>query len=570
VQVAHSDKATPVSSSVATTSPGRVRSLVFCILCFLLTLGLSLRSGLLRSEFGRYQDEGMHYVTGLFVQDFLTSGQWLSPIHFARDYYLHLPKLALGQWPPGFSLMQTAWGLVFGISRTSMLLGMIVLTTWLAFLVYRAGEKYFGPTLGVLGAILLIAAPLTQEQTAMVMAEVPLAAASFLAIAAFVRLLESTRVRDAIAFALWTICAIMIKGNGWVIALAAPLILLLTGRIRLLGNKRVWLAVLLIALVCVPYTLITMRIVTQGWDTTKFPGWAYTWASLGIHLGFVAHLLGMPMTIVAIVGVFASLFLRRDLFWKAMVIYAAAIVAFHVAIPSSIEPRKVYQIVPVICLLVAAGLDAVVVGLLRGRQTFIPGARPALAALAGLIFFFTGFSLLPQYAPGFGPAVENIQAQPASRGAAILISSNPQWADSEAALIAEWAERRRNDGTYLIRATKLLSHPVAAAPGEGDWALNFTTPQAMLDALSSIPVSFVILHTTPFRVSYPHHDMLRAALAGDRAEWELVYHTQRHLSGLGEMHDIEIYRFRKNVAGAPIHYSVDLSGKLGSKFGAGE
>jgi hypothetical protein len=313
-----------------------------------------------------------------------------------------------------------------------------------------------------------------------------------------------------------------------------------------------------------------MRIVTQGWDTTKFPGWAYTWASLGIHLGFVAHLLGMPMTIVAIVGVFASLFLRRDLFWKAMVIYAAAIVAFHVAIPSSIEPRKVYQIVPVICLLVAAGLDAVVVGLLRGRQTFIPGARPALAALAGLIFFFTGFSLLPQYAPGFGPAVENIQAQPASRGAAILISSNPQWADSEAALIAEWAERRRNDGTYLIRATKLLSHPVAAAPGEGDWALNFTTPQAMLDALSSIPVSFVILHTTPFRVSYPHHDMLRAALAGDRAEWELVYHTQRHLSGLGEMHDIEIYRFRKNVAGAPIHYSVDLSGKLGSKFGAGE
>jgi hypothetical protein len=570
VHVAQFDKAASASSSDVTGRRARVRLLLFCVLCFLVTLGLALRSGLLHSEFGRYQDEGMHYVTGLFVQDFLTSGQWLSPMHFARDYYLHLPKVALGQWPPGFSLLQAAWGLIFGVSRTSMLLGMIVLTTWLAFLVYRAGEKYFGPTLGMLGAILLISAPLTQEQTAMVMAEVPLAAASFLAIAAFVRLLESTRVRDAIAFALWTICAIMIKGNGWVIGLAAPLILLLTGRIRLLGNKRLWLAVLLIALICVPYTLITMRIVTQGWDTTKFPGWSYTWASLGIHLGFVAHLLGIPMMVVAAAGVFASLFLRRELFWKAMVIYAVAIIAFHVAIPSSIEPRKIYQIVPVMCLLVLAGIDAIAVGLLRGRQTLIPGARPALAVLAGLIFFFTGFSLLPQYAPGFGAAVENIQAQPASRAAAILISSNPQWADSEAALIAEWAERRRNDGTYLIRGTKLLSHPVAAAPGEGEWAVNFATPQAMLDALSSIPVSFVILHTTPFRVSYPHHDMLRAALAGDKAEWELVYHTQRYLSGSGEKHDLEIYRFRKNVAGAPIHYSVDLSGKLGSKFGAAE
>jgi hypothetical protein len=329
--------------------------------------------------------------------------------------------------------------------------------------------------------------------------------------------------------------------------------------------------VALIGAVCVPYTLITMRIVTQGWDTTKFPGFAYEWASLGIHLGFVVHLLGIPMAVVAAIGVFAALgSRRRDPFWTAVVVYAASIVVFHVVIPSSIEPRKIYQIMPVICLLALAGLDAIAAGLLRGKRALSPLARPALAGLAGLVFFLTGFSPLPKYVPGFGMAVENLMARPESRGAAILISSNPQWADSEAALMSEYAARRRNDGTYLIRGTKLLGHPIAAAPGELEWAANFDTPQAVLEALSSIPVAFVILHTTAARISYPQHALLRAALEGDKADWEPVYHTRRYLDGLGETHDIEIYRFRKNVAGTPIHYAVDLTKKLGAQFGGVE
>ncbi len=283
-----------VAEAEAVEPKGLSRNLTAFLAFFLFCLGLSWRSGLLHSEFGRYQDEGMHYITGLFVQDFLTSGHWSRPMHFAQQYYLHLPKVALGNWPPGFPLMQTAWGLIFGVSRVSMLFGMIVLTTWLAFLVYKAGLKYFGPVWGVLGAVLLIAAPLTQEQTAMVMAEIPLAAASFLAISSFVRFLESTKPRDSAAFALWTVCAIMIKGNGWVIALAAPLILVFTGKLRLVRNAWLWIAGFLIAVVCIPYTLITMSIVTAGWDTRTFPGFHYEWTTLGIHLGFVIHSLGIP------------------------------------------------------------------------------------------------------------------------------------------------------------------------------------------------------------------------------------------------------------------------------------
>ncbi len=539
---------------------------------FAVCSGLSWRAGMFQSEFGRYQDEGMHYLTGLFVEDFLVSGHWSNPMGFARDYYLHLPKIALGNWPPGFPILQTIWALVFGVSRVSMIWGMIALTAWLALLVYRAGARYFGPFMGAIGAILLIAAPLTQEQTAMVMAEIPLAAASFLAISAFVRFLESSTRRDALAFALWTFAAIMIKGNAWLVVLAAPAILVATGKWRLLRNPWLWISGLLIGVLCVPYTLITMRIVTQGWDTRSFPGFAYELLSLGIHLGFVARLLGIPLAIVALFGAGFALLRRsavrwseRDPFWTAMVVYGVTIIFFHVAVPSSIEPRKIYQIMPVICLLVLAGIDGIATLLPKP----LPALRPLIAAAALVLFAFTGFTLLPQYAPGFGPAVASVIARPESRGAAILISSNPQWADSEAALIAEWAERRRNDGTYLIRGTKLLSHPISAAPGEPEFVANFSDPEAVRKALAALPVSFVILHTTAARISYPHQAQLKAALDGDPAEWERIFHSERHLSGLDQTHTIEIYRSTKNLAGVPIHYSVDLMGKIGAEVSTG-
>jgi 4-amino-4-deoxy-L-arabinose transferase-like glycosyltransferase len=496
-------------------------------------------------------------------------------MQFAKQYYLHYPKVGLGNWPPGFSLMQTAWGMIFGVSRLSMLLGMMVLTAWLAYLVYRAGEKYFGPVWAALGTGLLIAAPLTQRQTSMVMAEIPLAAASFLAITAFVRFLESTRTRDAVAFAVWTFCAIMIKGNGWVIVAAAPLILVATGNLALLRNKRLWFAALLTGALCVPYTLITMKIVTQGWDKQGVPESGYFLSSLEQYIGFAFHLLGIPLLAVAAVGVIGLLFRgekgvsRRDPFWMAMMVYVAAVFAFHVAIPSSIEPRKLYQLMPAICLLVLAGLETIAAALLRGRPELPVWARPALAGLAALVFCFTGFALLPQFTPGIEAAVKNLMERPETRGAAILISSNPVWYDTEAAIIADWTSQRRNDGTYLIRGTKLLSHPRTAADAgdPSEFKLNFATPDAVLAELASIPVSFVILDTVPSEKSYPHHAILSAALEGDKTDWDPIYHTIRRLDGVGETHDVEIYRYKKSVAGEPIHFSVDLSRKLGIELG---
>jgi hypothetical protein len=49
------------------------------------------------------------------AQDFLGS-----PLPFAKEYYLHYPKVALGAWPPGFHFTEAIWMLLFSPSRCNM------------------------------------------------------------------------------------------------------------------------------------------------------------------------------------------------------------------------------------------------------------------------------------------------------------------------------------------------------------------------------------------------------------------------------------------------------------------
>jgi 4-amino-4-deoxy-L-arabinose transferase-like glycosyltransferase len=549
----------------------RGQPVLILALLFVTCLLLHWRAGTLDSEFGRYQDEGIHYVTGLLVHDFLLSGHWSAPMRFAERFYVHFPKVGLGNWPIGFPLIQTAWTLVFGVSRVSLLMCMFLLTALLAFAVYRAAAEEFGTVYALLAALLLIASPLTQEQSAMVMTEIPLALTSFLAIVALTRFLQLHRTSDSLAFAGWTAAAILIKGDGWVIVFVVPLALLFTQRLRLLLNPRTWLAAIVVGILCIPYTLFTLRIVTQGWDTRTFPGFGYLSRSLEIHTGFAIGILGVPLTCVAFLGIVDRVLLpalrrKAEPFWAVVAIYGAAVVLFHTAVPTSIEPRKIYQIVPVVCLFVPAGVSAIAC-LIRARVALyldspprVSALRYGLAALAAVVFFAGTFSLLPVYKPGFGPVVEALIGRTDTRGAAILISSNPFTADAEAALIAEWAERDRRDGSYLVRGTKLLARPVSAGPNQLEYALIYQSRDEMRQAMAAVPISYAILDTAPAPRSYRHHALLRAMLLAHPEEWELIYRSGQRT--LGAVHEVEVYRLRKNVQGVPIRLSVDLTSKI--------
>ena len=538
-------------------------TLLFLFFCVTL---LHWYAGTFHSEFGRYQDEGMHYITGLLVHDFIASGHWTHPMAFAKEYYVHFPKVGLGQWPPLFYVIQTAWTLVFGVSRQSVLFLMVVLTAILAFLVYRDAEPLWGKFFALLAALLLIAAPLTQAHTAMVMAEIPLAIFSFLAVLAWIRLLERGQGRDAFWFAAWTTAALMTKGNAWAILPVVPVTILLTRRFEVLRNRNFWWAVGAVLLISVPYNWFTLRITSQGWDTVSLPGFNYLALSLAKHIGFVIGILGLPLSCLAAAGVVDRAILpllrrKSSIYWIVMAAYGAGIIVFHTLVPTSIEPRKVYQIVPVVCLFVIAGADTVA---RRLSPRFSDSAvRLGLAAAIVLIFFSTSFHLLRPFVPGFSTAVEMLIARPDTRGAAILISSNPYMQDAEAAIISEWASRERKAGTYLVRATKLLDRPARNENGDADYELIYRSDEDMLRALDNVPISYIILHTTTTSRPYHHHAIMQRLLAGHPEEWEKIYESRRVLE---HPHLVEIYRCRRDLNGVPVHFTVDLSRKIGSSL----
>jgi len=53
------------------------------------------------------------------VYDYLAGVPKENPLAWAENYYLHYPKVAIGQWPPGYHVMEALWSLVWGPSRAS-------------------------------------------------------------------------------------------------------------------------------------------------------------------------------------------------------------------------------------------------------------------------------------------------------------------------------------------------------------------------------------------------------------------------------------------------------------------
>src|SRR5687768_1549891 len=89
---------------------GRFRAKAVLLGVFLLFTGIALTlqrvCGAYHGEFNGYPDEPAHYVTGLLIRDYIAQGLPQPPMAFAKNYYLHYPKVALGHWPPLFYMAE--------------------------------------------------------------------------------------------------------------------------------------------------------------------------------------------------------------------------------------------------------------------------------------------------------------------------------------------------------------------------------------------------------------------------------------------------------------------------------
>lgn len=514
-----------------------LRQLLLLTLFVTIAAALQRASGAWESEFGGHPDEPAHYITGLMVRDYVAHGLGSRPMPFARDYYEHYPKVALGNWPPGFYVIQAAWTLPFSPQRGSLLLLMALLAGFVAWAIAYALEIEFGLPTAMVAALLFLALPVVQIQTGMVMTEIPVTLFMLLATLAFGRFVETERTRDALAFGFLASAAILTKGSGLALAFVPPMALMFSRRWHLLKTRKFWYPAVIVLVLCGPWTALTLGLARAGWEEGGF-SLRFTRLALPFY-GRTAYLnLGFALTVTAVIGIIVKLWpypkeKRPSGLWSAMGAVFFAVWLFQSLVPCGLDER---HFVPAL----AAAVMFVLAGAQRAAQYAearnLPWLRPAVYG-ALIVFFVIGPFRIPRKDyRGLGTLAHQLSVS-SGRHDVLFISSD---ATGEGIFISEVAMREARPGHKVVRSSKLLA---SSTWGGGDYKAKVAGPQDVLAALEMAQVRYVVVdHTLPEGRKLPHHQLLEKTLAEMPTHFELMSKASFVRNGRAFADGLELWR----------------------------
>ncbi|HEY0971428.1 MAG TPA: glycosyltransferase family 39 protein [Gemmatimonadales bacterium] len=502
----------------------RTLSLHSAALFLLVALVSQALAGAFGPDITASPDDPSHFMSGLMVRDYLAHGLGEPPMAFARDYYSHYPKIAIGNWPPLFHVVQGVWLLVLPVSGASVFVLLAIMAAATAWLVFRATRPALGAPFALLGAIVFLLLRPVPHFTAMVMAEVPLTLASTIAALAWARYMAGGGTRRAAAFALCALLAVLIKANGLLLLLVPPLAAIIGGRWRVLRSRAFWGAALAVLVVVVPLLWFSLPIMRAGWASSH--------ALLGdvgaasrYYLWGLLRRLGPVLAALAAWGAWTRLRGRPSgdvaaiALWSTAAAMVLATLAFHVAAPAGRDLRHMIPAHPFIAMFVAAGARELC-GALRRVLRHEVAATAVAVAIAAAALSLESFPIHDSHLRGFGAAAEMVVERAAARGtpadsAVVLVSSD---ATGEGAMVVEMALRddsRPHDVVW--RATKLLADVTWAGR---DYTEQTADGEELLRLLDQASVEWVVIDHSSER--FPHQRSLREAVAAHPDRFALV------------------------------------------------
>lgn len=509
-----------------TTTRPRLTAVIWLLIAFAVTFDAAFlwqrATGAYTSEFGAHPDEAAHYVTGLFVRDAVTtlpacvSKKSIAPLKaFGPDapggFYSHYPKVALGVWPPAFYVVQTAWTLPFGVSRTSVMLLMAALAGAVGVLIFRTVRPEFGTVPAFIAAGLWLSAPLVRLHYSMVMAETLSTLAMFAAALFWGRYLDGSRKRDAVFFGLFAAFAILTKGTGLALALMVLFSIAIAKKWAVLRSGSTWLAAALVLIIAGPWTWYFRKAGAQvgGWaDNSGGLSLAFTMKAIPFYGRHILLATGIVIAAFAIIGAIVKIQQKgpRRGRWNALSSLVLAVFVFQCVMPVGDEARHIISITPVMVVLAVAGV-AWVAALPRFRS-----ADPATQTRRiSLWVVLLAILSVPQFAlarvekgcGGFARFADWLVAQ--APKARVLICSD---AEGEGMFISEVAMRDKRPGLTIERASKTLVDPKGRT-----WAGDGLTPrfedEKLGEYLRAGKIDFVVLDSAvPERRLSKYHEQL--------------------------------------------------------------
>ena len=494
-------------------------------------------SGAYTSEFGAHPDEAAHYVTGLFVRDAITavsstiSQRSTAPLKAfgpaaPGGFYEHYPKVALGVWPPGFYVAQSAWTLPFGVSRTSILILMAMLAGGVGVLMYRILRPEFGVFAGFLGLLLWLCAPLVRTFYGMVMAEM---LSTFLMLSATIfwgRYLDEGRTSDAVRFGLLAAIAILTKGTGLALVLMVVFSILLAKKWNVFRCPGPWIAAGLVAFIAGPWTWYFRKAGTQvgGWaDNSGGSSLSFTLAALPYYARHLALATGFAVIAFAVVGIYARVVRRgsRNGRWTAIASLVFGVFIFQCLIPVGLESRHIISATPALVLLAVAG--AVWVARLPRFRASLETAQPRrdgmwVAILALLSLPILALAHVEKAFTGFGPIADWLVVQ--APRARILVCSD---AVGEGMFISEVTMLDKRPGLTVERASKTLVSEEGRT-WEGNNLRTRFDDAKLLEYLSAGKIDYIVLDSAvPDRKRSGYHDQLARVIETNQSRfWRVL------------------------------------------------
>lgn len=485
--------------------------LMALLLYFFLAAGLNHWRGAVDSGFGSFDDEPSHLVTGLMVKDYVAQGLPGSPMAFAEEYYLHYPKVGLGQWPPVFYGIEAAWMLTFGESTRSIVMLLSFLTACVATLLFLVVRDDVGYPTGLIFGLLFLLVPLVQVFSSVVMTEVPVALFCLAAAWQFGLYLEREKARNMAGFALFATLAILTKGSAIALAFLPPIAALLAGRMRVFLRPATWIGALVVGALCAPWYWFTLPMTANTWSGGQKPSWDYAREAAPFYVTGLFTMAGVCVLGLAVAGFLARAQVKaRRGRWAATAALIPSVLIVLCVVPSGLEERNLVLLAPAFVAMAAWGVH----WLTELESTTIPATWLASCLVIG-IFGVEAFELPVKNNRGYSDAARVVLSDEALRDSVLLIASDPI---GEGLFVSDMALRERRPGHTVLRGSKVLGHT--------DWLGRsyepvFTTADEMRAYLEEIPVGIVAFDSSMRqRQRFEHHELLLSIVTTDTDRWE--------------------------------------------------
>jgi hypothetical protein len=442
--------------------------------------------------FGSYPDEPSHYLSGLMLRDYLVSGFKQSPFDYASVYYLHLPMIGIGHWPPVFYLAEAAWMFVFGYTRADTLIFIAAITALCSVTVCLATRDILGwPGALIMGGIVQ-AIPAVRWSNSLIMTDVFTGMVILWAALALGKFLNSEKSSHAIQFGALASLALMTKPAAACLALVVLPAIVLVRKPRLLRNPALWSAALMVAAISAPWYLATWHLASYGSGTGSLME--------GLRLaaaGSIAIVVRELNVILILFGVSVYLFFRepkRDGVRGVLILLPIASVVILAVARVGMEDR---YFIPAILSMIVVSADGI--GWLSGRLAkSVPLRvwRNVLIAGAFVLMYVvatTGKARLANGDDDLGRMVSSILSEGEMP---IMIMVVGPTGSADGRIIATLAEsmQMRPGNMLILRATKVL----AKTNWNGtEYICRVSNPQEVVEELDEDGVSLLAIDASP-------------------------------------------------------------------------